>query len=75
MIEFLVLDNMHVTEILSDIIDISLLFTEARIILMPMVVKHTQLHLTQRDELHQCVDILGELLTILEDKAVVCSYA
>ena len=39
---------------------------------MPMVVKHLHLHLTQREELQQCLDILSELLIILEDAAVVC---
>jgi dedicator of cytokinesis protein 1 len=37
---------------------------------MPMVVKHLQLHLTQREELQQCLDILSELLIILEDPSV-----
>lgn len=41
-------------------------------VLMPMVVRHLQLHLTQREELQQCVDILSELLIILEDTTVVC---
>ena len=45
--------------------------SDSRKILLPMIVSHIHFHLSQKQEMKTCADILGPVLTALQIKAVV----